>query len=120
MWTAALLATAAVGLGSCSLISANHERSFPQPEGVTQDTNCEGWMSLDRDVRLAYAMHRLAEMRASDGIDPAARPPDDSQGRLLLSHMEAQCRMDSMDVAAIWRVAHDQYTRLYHRRVLLD
>lgn len=77
-------------------------------------------MRLDGEVRLAYAMHRLAEMRSDDGLDVAERPPKESQGRLLRSHMENQCGMESMEVAAIWRVAHDQYTRLHDRGVLLD
>lgn len=94
--------------------------TYPRPASVDESTVCEDWMRLPRDERTAYAQHRLAEMRSNDGIEPAVDPPTESQGNLLRTYMEKQCRMGSMDVAAIWRVAHDQYTRLYARRVLLD
>ena len=115
-----LVVAALVAGGGCALVSEGDERSFPKPEVVSDDTVCEDWMALDRDVRLAYAMHRLTEMRSNDGLDPVERPPRESQGRLLRTYMENQCRMESMEVAAIWRVAHDQYTRLYDRGVFLD
>lgn len=115
---AVLFAVAA--LGGCALVSQGDEQSFSRPETVTDDTVCEDWMSLKPDDRLAYAMHRLAEMRVNDGLDPRERPPRDAQGNVLRNAMEKQCGMETMEVAAIWRVAHDQYTRLHVGGVLLD
>lgn len=120
MRTVAALLIAGLTAGGCALMSDEDERSFPRPGDVSDDTACEDWLSLDPDVRLDYAMHRLAEMRSNDGLDPAERPPLESQGELLRTYMENQCGMDTMEVAAIWRVAHDQYTRLYDRGVLID
>lgn len=117
----ALAAAAAAGaLSGCSAAVANEPQTFPAPAGVANATVCDEWMKLDTDIRTAYAMHRLAEMRANDGLDPGTAPPTDDQAALLRNAMEAQCGQDTMSVAAIWRVAHDQYTRLHAGGILLD
>lgn len=77
-------------------------------------------MRLPDAVRVDYALYRLAELRKEDGLHPEHAPPSDGQGEEMRHRMEAQCRQPTMEVAAVWRVAHDQYTIAYEDRTFLD
>lgn len=112
------LATAAAS--GCAALDVDDEAAHPRPDSVDERTVCDDWMRLQTAERTAYAMHRLAEMRSEDGLDPALDPATASQANMLRTHMEKQCEMETMGAAAIWRVAHDQYTHLYDSRALLD
>lgn len=94
--------------------------TFSQPAEVPDGMVCADWIDLPDDIRLDYALYRLSELRANDGLEPDSQPPSRDQALLMRERMEDQCHQDTMDEAAVWRVAHDQYTIAYDSRVFLD
>lgn len=115
----AALAVAAAGCG-WNPGGSGPDASFAQPAEVPDGMVCEDWMRLPDAVQLEYALYRLAELRANDGLDAGESPPTEAQGEDLRLRMEAQCHQDTMEVAAVWRVAHDQYTIAYEAGTFLD
>jgi hypothetical protein len=70
---------------------------------------CSDWMALSEQVRTDYAAFRLVELRTDDGVRFRNDPPTSQQIERMRSGMEAECQLETLDVAAVVRVSHDVY-----------
>ena len=118
-WVVAVAAITICGTGCAwsGFGGSGSDDAFVQPEEVPDGMVCDEWVELPDSIRLDYALFRLSELRGDDGI---TTPPTEAQGSEMRKHMEAQCGQATMQVAAVWRVAHDQYVRAFERGIFLD